>query len=144
MVSKGRLSHHHVGQLLRKCHIDEFPQLLNVLRGEMSLVGPRPERPEVIQGKGLAERVPGYSLRMSVKPGITGLAQVQLPADSDLRSVRHKIVYDLYYIANRSLWLDARIMVATVLKAIGITPTWLRRICMLPSQLPWPRSSWDM
>ena len=122
-----------VGAILRKLHIDEFPQLLNVLRGEMSLVGPRPERPEVIETKCLAERIPGYNLRMSVKPGITGLAQVQLPADSDLRSVRHKLVYDLYYIANRTLWLDLRIMAATLLKAVGMKPHWLRRICMLPT-----------
>ena len=122
-----------VGTLLRQCHVDEFPQLFNVLRGEMSLVGPRPERPEVIQAKGLTERIPGYQLRMSVKPGVTGLAQVQLPPDSDLRSVRHKIVYDLYYIANRTLWLDVRIMSATILKAVGMKPHWLRRICFLPS-----------
>ena len=122
-----------VGHYLRKCHVDELPQLLNVLRGEMSLVGPRPERPEVIETKGLVERIPGYNLRMSVKPGVTGLAQVQLPADSDLRSVRHKLVYDLYYIANRTLWLDLRIMAATLLKAVGMKPHWLRRICMLPT-----------
>lgn len=122
-----------MGKFLRKTHLDELPQLLNVLRGEMSLVGPRPERPEVIASKGLCDEVPGYDVRMVAKPGITGLAQVQMPADSDLLSVRRKVYYDLYYIANRSLWFDARICMATVAKAAGVGPTWLRRLFFLPA-----------
>ncbi len=123
-----------IGRFLRVTHLDELPQLLNVLRGEMSLVGPRPERPEVIAGKGLAAVVPGYSHRLSVKPGVTGLAQVQLPADTDLNSVRHKVAYDLYYITHQSLWLDARIVAATVFKAAGMGPVWLRRVFHLPTR----------
>jgi lipopolysaccharide/colanic/teichoic acid biosynthesis glycosyltransferase len=124
-----------LGRFLRATHLDELPQLFNVLLGHMSLVGPRPERPELIQNKGLAERVPGYGQRLLVKPGVTGLAQLQLPADSDLSSVRHKVVYDLYYVEYSSLWLDLRILAATVLKALGVGPTWLRRLFLLPTRV---------
>jgi lipopolysaccharide/colanic/teichoic acid biosynthesis glycosyltransferase len=123
-----------VGRFLRQTHIDELPQLLNVLRGEMSMVGPRPERPEVIQAKGLEQVVPGYRYRLTVKPGVTGLAQLQLPADTDLTSVRHKIVYDLYYVQNQGLWLDLRLVFGTVLRAIGAGPRLIRRVCLLPSR----------
>lgn len=123
-----------LGKFLRATHLDELPQLFNVLRGEMSLVGPRPERPEVIRSKGLAAMIPGYSLRLSVRPGVTGLAQLQLPADSDVASVRRKVVYDLYYIQNRTLWLDVRIVAATALKAAGLGPAWLQRIFRLPNR----------
>jgi lipopolysaccharide/colanic/teichoic acid biosynthesis glycosyltransferase len=123
-----------LGRFLRLFHIDELPQLLNVLRGEMSLVGPRPERPEVIQAKGLTRLVPGYQYRLLVKPGLTGLAQLQLPADSDITSVRHKIVYDLYYVQHLSLWLDLRLLVATAFKALGFGPQMLRWIFFLPGR----------
>lgn len=122
-----------VGKVLRLLHIDELPQLFNVLRGEMSLVGPRPERPEVIDSKGLRQQVPGYDLRHAVLPGVTGLAQVQLPADTDARSVRHKVYYDLYYLMNRSLWLDIRLCAATALKAV-LSPNALRKVLFLPSR----------
>ena len=122
-----------MGKILRRTHLDELPQLFNVLRGEMSLVGPRPERPEVIASKGLCDEVPGYDVRMVAKPGITGLAQVQLPADSDLLSVRRKVYYDLYYILHQSLWFDLRICAATLFKAAGVGPLWLRRLFFLPS-----------
>ncbi len=122
------------GNFLRTTHLDELPQLFNVLKGEMSLVGPRPERPEVIRGKGLSEQVPGYEHRLDVNPGVTGLAQLQLPADTDITSVRHKVVYDLYYIVHQSLWLDLRIMAATLMKAAGMGPVWLRRLFLLPSR----------
>lgn len=121
-----------LGQFLRATHLDELPQLFNVLRGEMSLVGPRPERPEVIVGKGLGDFVPGYKHRLDVKPGVTGFAQLQLPADIDLRGVRHKVAYDLHYIANRTLWLDLRLILATALKSIGFGPGFLRWLFRLP------------
>jgi lipopolysaccharide/colanic/teichoic acid biosynthesis glycosyltransferase len=122
-----------VGKFLRLTHIDELPQLWNVLKGEMSLVGPRPERPEVIQAKGLDQLVPGYKHRLLVRPGVTGLAQVQLPADTDVTSVRHKVVYDLYYVQNQGLWLDVRVLAATAFKAF-LGPKWLRRLFLLPSR----------
>lgn len=122
-----------VGKFLRLTHLDELPQLFNVLRGEMSLVGPRPERPEVISEKGLAASVPGYDLRSEISPGVTGLAQVQLPADSDVLSVRHKVYYDLYYLTNQSLWLDIRIAAATLLKSF-LSPHQLQKVCLLPTR----------
>jgi lipopolysaccharide/colanic/teichoic acid biosynthesis glycosyltransferase len=123
-----------LGKVLRTTHIDELPQVLNVLRGEMSLVGPRPERPEVINAKGLEDLVPGYKHRLLVKPGVTGIAQVQLPADTDINSVRYKVVYDLYYILNQSLWLDIRLLLATVFKAAGMGPGLLRLFFFLPGR----------
>ena len=128
---KGDLRVTRLGKFLRKSHLDELPQIFNVLRGEMSLVGPRPERPEVIAAKGLARQVPGYARRLDVKPGVTGFAQLQLAADSDLTSVRHKVAYDLYYIANQSLLLDARLILATVAKTAGVSMPLLRRLFLL-------------
>lgn len=122
-----------VGKILRALHLDELPQVFNVIRGEMSLVGPRPERPEVIASKGLVDQVPGYRHRMDLRPGVTGLAQVQLPADSDILSVRHKLYYDLYYLVHQSAWLDFRICLATVLKAF-LSPASLQKLLLLPSQ----------
>lgn len=100
-----------LGRILRKTHIDEFPQLFNVLRGEMSLVGPRPERPEFVAK--LEWEIPCYRDRLNVRPGITGLAQVRLPPDTDLESVRRKIVHDVYYVRNVSPWLDLQLLVVT-------------------------------
>jgi lipopolysaccharide/colanic/teichoic acid biosynthesis glycosyltransferase len=122
-----------VGTLLRKLHLDELPQLFNVLRGEMSLVGPRPERPEVIALKGLPDEAPGYAHRTLVRPGVTGLAQIQLPADSDVTSVRHKVYYDLYYLSHQSVWLDFRICVGTVLKCF-LRPEALQKLLALPTR----------
>jgi len=107
-----------VGYWLRRLHLDELPQLWNVLRGEMSLVGPRPERPEFVQV--LADQIPGYRDRLSVLPGVTGLAQVNLPPDSDLDSVRRKLVLDREYISQRTLFLDLRIIACTALRAVGL------------------------
>ena len=121
-----------IGRVLRKLHIDEFPQLLNVIRGEMSLVGPRPERPEFFPI--LSAEVPNYSRRLLVKPGVTGIAQVYLPPDEDLADVRRKQLHDLYYIGAISLWLDLRILIATALQCIGVPHVIVRRTLLLPKQ----------
>ena len=101
-----------IGNYLREWHLDELPQLWNVLRGEMALVGPRPERPEIV--KTLVGAVPNYLDRLSVLPGMTGLAQVNLPPDTDTNSVRRKVVLDRHYVLNSSLELDLRLMLATL------------------------------
>ncbi len=111
-----------VGRFLRKTHLDELPQLWNVLRGDMSLVGPRPERPEFATQLGKA--IPGYLERLQVRPGITGLAQIQLPPDTDLESVRRKLTRDLYYVQHLGLWLDTQILCCTVTHVLGI-PFWV-------------------
>jgi lipopolysaccharide/colanic/teichoic acid biosynthesis glycosyltransferase len=121
-----------LGRFLRRSHLDELPQLINILRGEMSLVGPRPERPEFIPA--LTKAVPLYAARMLVLPGVTGLAQVQLPADTDIESVRNKVAYDLHYIRQASLWLDLRILAATGFKVLGASFAFLRRTFLLPSR----------
>src|SRR5207249_2271789 len=102
-----------IGRLLRRTHVDELPQLWNVLRGEMSLIGPRPERPEFVPQ--LERALPQYRQRLLVRPGVTGLAQVQLPPDSDLASVRRKLAYDLYYVHGCNFCLDVQLLLATVL-----------------------------
>jgi len=101
-----------LGNFLRKTRIDELPQLFNVLTGEMSLVGPRPERPEFVRD--LKKIIPYYSERHFVKPGITGWAQVRYPYGSSVEDSIEKLRYDLYYIKNYTLLLDFRIMFATV------------------------------
>lgn len=103
-----------VGKFIRKTRIDELPQLWNVLKGEMSLIGPRPERPEFVQE--LEKEIPFYSLRHAVKPGVTGWAQVCYPYGSSVEDSRRKLEYDLYYAKNMSLLLDIKI----VLKTIGV------------------------
>jgi len=100
-----------LGRVLRRLHLDEFPQLINVLRGEMSLVGPRPERPEFVEL--LSEKIQGYSQRLLVVPGITGYAQLNLPADRDLDDVRRKLALDSEYIEKASLWFDFRLILGT-------------------------------
>ena len=122
-----------VGRVLRKLHIDELPQLLNVLLGDMSLVGPRPERPEFVRL--LAEQIPGYVDRLVVRPGVTGLAQIQLPPDVDVEDVRRKIVLDRCYTNNRNLWLDLRIMMGTVIYLLGFSYSAVRRLMVLPNPL---------
>jgi lipopolysaccharide/colanic/teichoic acid biosynthesis glycosyltransferase len=119
-----------VGRWLRRTHLDELPQLWNVLRGEMSLVGPRPERPEFVPR--LEQAVPHYRKRLQVRPGVTGLAQVQLPPDSDLDSVRLKTAYDLHYVCGLHPLLDLRIAWATLLKLAGVPFDRLRAIFRLP------------
>ncbi len=100
-----------VGKMLRKLHLDELPQLLNVIKGEMSLVGPRPERPEFVEE--LKKKIPYYSLRHFMKPGLTGWAQVNYAYASSLKDSREKLEYDLYYISHMNLLLDARILLKT-------------------------------
>ncbi len=107
-----------VGRVLRKLHLDELPQLFNVLKGEMSLIGPRPERPEIVAR--LRGQVVGYDRRHAVKPGITGFAQIHLPPDSCVRSVRNKLVYDLFYIRSRTWRMELFILLATGLKMFGL------------------------
>jgi exopolysaccharide biosynthesis polyprenyl glycosylphosphotransferase len=101
-----------VGGIIRACRIDELPQLVNVLRGEMSLVGPRPERPHFTAQ--LARVIPRYDERTRVLPGITGLAQVSYPYGASVEDARAKLEYDLRYLDNRSLLLDLRVLFATV------------------------------
>ena len=98
-----------VGRFLRASRIDELPQLLNVLNGTMSLIGPRPERPEFVCRH--AEEIPGYLERLQVKPGLTGLAQVNGEYHT---SAAYKLKYDLAYIYNYSLMLDFKIMAETI------------------------------
>jgi len=100
------------GNFLRKSHLDELPQLFNVLKGDMSVVGPRPERPYFVTK--LHSEIPDYHKRLLVKPGITGLAQVRNAYDSTLADVRRKVKYDLTYIKRQCLFLDVKVMVWTV------------------------------
>jgi lipopolysaccharide/colanic/teichoic acid biosynthesis glycosyltransferase len=119
-----------VGRWLRGLHLDEFPQLWNVLKGDMSLVGPRPERPEIVRQ--LDRLYPAYHSRLAVLPGITGLAQVQLPPDSDVAEVWRKMACDLCYIERADAWMDFRILVATGLKLLAVSPSRRRQLLALP------------
>jgi lipopolysaccharide/colanic/teichoic acid biosynthesis glycosyltransferase len=101
-----------VGGFLRSCRLDELPQLFNVIRGDMNLVGPRPERPQLF-GE-LRKQIPGYQHRQRVRPGITGHAQVHLQYDTSVEDVKRKVQHDLEYIARRSVWEDLRIMLKTI------------------------------
>jgi len=100
-----------VGRILRKIHFDELPQMINILRGEMSFVGPRPERPEFVGL--LNESITFYHLRHYVLPGITGWAQVNYPYGASLDDARRKLQYDLYYVCNASPLLDLRTLLRT-------------------------------
>ena len=101
-----------IGRFLRQYRLDELPQLLNVLKGEMNIVGPRPERPTIFAE--LREHIAEYPLRQRAKPGITGLAQINHHYDSSLEDVRTKVRYDLEYIRRRSVGEDLRIMLRTL------------------------------
>jgi len=107
-----------VGRLLRWSHLDELPQLVNVLQGDMSLIGSRPERPEIVAQ--LERALPDYQRRHVVRPGLTGLAQVLQAPDTDLGMVRRKLSLDLHYVDSGSFWLDLRILLATVLHVLNI------------------------
>ncbi len=100
------------GKLLRKLHLDEIPQAWNVLKGDMSLVGPRPERPVFVEQ--LAKKIPLYMRRLKVRPGITGWAQVKHTYDETVEDVKKKVQYDLFYIENMSLRMDFKIMLSTM------------------------------
>ncbi len=100
------------GKLIRKSHVDEIPQLINVLKGEMSIVGPRPERPVFVNK--LSKEIKDYRKRYSVKPGITGLAQVWHKYDETIKDVKKKIKYDLLYIRKMCLLTDLRILLRTI------------------------------
>jgi len=119
-----------VGRFLRKTHIDELPQLWNVLCGDMSLVGPRPERPEFVPS--LEQAIPHYRERLQVRPGLTGLAQVQLPPDTDLDSVRRKLACDLFYIRRLGLWLDIRLIFVTSFYLLGQSCRWPCKLLRIP------------
>jgi sugar transferase (PEP-CTERM system associated) len=101
-----------VGEFLRKCRIDEIPQLFNVLAGDMSLVGPRPERPEFVDK--LKEIIPYYSERHFVKPGVTGWAQVRYPYGASVEDAIEKLRYDLYYIKNLTMVFDLIVILETI------------------------------
>jgi len=107
-----------VGKLLRFSHLDELPQLWNIARGEMSFVGPRPERPEIAIK--LEKHIPRYWDRLSVFPGVTGLAQINLDADESIDSVKRKFELDIEYVYSASPLLDLQISVVTVLKMAGV------------------------
>lgn len=106
-----------VGRIMRTTRIDELPQLWNVLRGDMTLVGPRPERPHFTEQ--LADQLPGYNARHMVKPGLTGWAQVNYRYASSLHDTRIKTEYDLYYVKHSSLMLDAKILLKTIFVVLG-------------------------
>ena len=101
-----------IGRLMRRTRIDELPQVLNVLSGEMSFIGPRPERPHFVER--LTALIPGYAGRTCLKPGITGWAQIKFPYGASVEDARMKLAYDLYYVKHRSLFLNLLILVSTV------------------------------
>ena len=101
-----------IGRILVASHLDELPQLLNIIKGELSFVGPRPERPEFV--KVLAEKIPYYDIRHLVKPGVTGWAQINYRYGASIEDSYEKLQYDIYYIKNRSIILDAAIILKTI------------------------------
>jgi len=107
-----------VGGLLRKMHLDEFPQFWNVLKGEMSLVGPRPERPELVAE--LEKQIPFYRARLLVKPGVSGWAQINYGKGASVEGSAEKLEYDLYYIKHRGLWMDIWIILRSIGSIFGL------------------------
>ncbi|MFH0976574.1 MAG: sugar transferase [Spirochaetota bacterium] len=101
-----------VGKIIRKLRVDELPQLINVLKGEMTVVGPRPERPEFVEM--LKEKIPYYSLRHLIRPGLTGWAQINYPYGASINDTRHKLEYDLYYMRHLTLKMDIAIILKTI------------------------------
>ncbi len=131
-----------LGWFLRLSHLDELPQLWNVLRGEMSLIGPRPERPEFVPK--LEQALPTYRQRLNVRPGVTGLAQVLLPPDSDIESVRRKLAHDLYYIRELTPWLEFRLLLCTACYALAIPFRFTSRLVGLPTSQTIERVTRDL
>lgn len=107
-----------VGRFLRKSHLDELPQFINVLKGDISMVGPRAERPEFVHQ--LEQEIPFYRARLFVKPGITGWAQINYRYASNVEESAIKLEYDLYYIKHRSIWLDITIILRTIGQVVGL------------------------
>jgi lipopolysaccharide/colanic/teichoic acid biosynthesis glycosyltransferase len=107
-----------VGRMLRMTHLDEFPQFWNVVKGDMSVVGPRPERPELVEE--LEKEIPFYRARLLVKPGITGWAQVNYGKGASVEGSAEKLEFDLYYIKHRGLLLDAWIILRTLGAVVGL------------------------
>jgi lipopolysaccharide/colanic/teichoic acid biosynthesis glycosyltransferase len=124
-----------LGMWLRRLHLDELPQLLNIARGEMRFVGPRPERPEIVAE--LCGTISGYEQRLAVTPGLTGLAQVNLPPDETVDCVKRKFELDLEYISTASASLDLRLVFATALKMTGLPQPVVAAIAMV-SRSPKP------
>jgi lipopolysaccharide/colanic/teichoic acid biosynthesis glycosyltransferase len=138
-----------LGRLLRDTHLDELPQLWNVLRGEMGLIGPRPERPE-IAGR-ICRRLPEFACRLTMRPGVTGLAQMLLPADdptdAEFQGVRQKLEHDLVYLREVSPLLDLKIVISTscyfvvaVIDAVrrGLLRSYSRMVSSSPMAAPMP------
>lgn len=119
-----------IGRFLRNTHLDEFPQLLNVLLGQMSLIGPRPERPEFVAK--LEWDLPHYRTRLRLRPGITGLTQLLLPPDTDLDGVRRKLVFDMFYVRYVNPWLDLRILCSTACHLGKVICHYLWKLVALP------------
>ena len=112
-----------IGRIIRKTRIDELPQLFSIIIGDMSLIGPRPERPSI--NNDLATLIPFYNLRHKVKPGLSGWAQVNFPYGASIEDASLKLSYDLYYIKNFSIFLDFMIFFKTlklVINGKGATP----------------------
>jgi lipopolysaccharide/colanic/teichoic acid biosynthesis glycosyltransferase len=107
-----------IGRLLRKTHVDEFPQFYNILKGEMSAVGPRPERPEFVEE--LAKEIPFYRIRHAVKPGMAGWGLVKQGYGASKEDALVKLQYDLYYIKHQSLWFDLIILIKTILDTLTL------------------------
>jgi lipopolysaccharide/colanic/teichoic acid biosynthesis glycosyltransferase len=112
LASKGDTRITKFGKFLRKTRLDEIPQFYNVLIGDMSLIGPRPERPEFVES--LSKKIPFYEVRQVIKPGLTGWAQVNAKYANSDEDMIEKLQYDLYYIKHRSVFLDLRIFLKTI------------------------------
>ncbi len=105
-----------VGKFLRKMHLDEFPQFINIIKGEMSVVGPRPERPQIVEQ--LSEEIPFFRVRHAVKPGMAGWGLIHHGYGASVRDALVKLQYDLYYIKHQTPWLDLYILSRTLFNAI--------------------------